>query len=58
MCSDVAGLSSSGSDDLFELSERSNETIKLLLPPLLALLAAILDLCVTTTLILPSERVT
>ena len=55
-CSDVAGPSSSGSGDLFELSDRSNETDPeslLLFPPLLALLAAILDLSVTTTSILP-----
>ena len=35
MCSDVAGPSSSGSGDLFELSDRSNKTITLILPPLL-----------------------
>ena len=54
----MAGPSSSGSGDLFELPDRSNNTIVLLVPPLLALLAAILDLSVTTTSILPSERVT
>ena len=43
MCSDVAGPSSSGSSDSFELSDMSNEAIILLFPPLLALLAAILD---------------
>ena len=41
MCSDVAGPSCSGSGDLFELSDRSNETIILLFPLLLAPLAAI-----------------
>ena len=45
----VAGPSCSGSGVLFELSDRSNETIILLFPPLLAPLAAILDLSVTTT---------
>ena len=58
MCSDVAGPWSSGSGDLYELFDRSNETSILLFPPLLALLAAILDLSVTTTPILPSGRVT
>ena len=58
MCSDVAGSSSSGSGDLFEPSDRSNETTILLFTPLLALLAAILDMSMTTTLILPSGRVT
>ena len=33
MCSDVAGPLSSGSGDLFELSDRSNKTIILLFPP-------------------------
>ena len=55
---DVAGPSSSGSGDLFQHSDRSNETIILLFPPILALRAAILDLKVTTTPILPSGRVT
>ena len=32
MCSDVAGPSSSGSSDLFELSDMSNETVNLLYP--------------------------
>ena len=41
MCSDVARRSSGGSGDLFELSDRSNETIILLFPPQLALLTAI-----------------
>ena len=54
MSFDLAGPSSSDSSDLFELSDISNETIMLLFPPLLALLAAILDLSVTSTLILPS----
>ena len=54
MCSDVTGPWSSGSGDLFELSDRSNETIILLFSPLLA---AILDLSATTTPILPSGRV-
>ena len=49
MCSDVAGPSSSGSGDFFELSD----SLRLLFPPLLALLVAILDLSVTTTSILP-----
>ena len=49
MCSDVAGPSNSDSGDLFELSHRSNETD----PESLALLAAILDLSVTTIPILP-----
>ena len=40
-CSNVAGPSSSGSGDLFELSDRSHETISLLFPPLQALLVAI-----------------
>ena len=53
MCSNVAGSWSSSSGDLFELSDRSNETIILLFLPLLALLAAILDLSTTTTPILP-----
>ena len=56
MRSDVAGLSGSGSGDLLEFSDRSNETIILLFPPQLALVPAILDL--TTTLILSSGRVT
>ena len=55
-CSDVAWPSSSGTGDLFELSNRSNETIVLLYPPLQALLAALLDLRVTTTPILPLGR--
>ena len=46
-----------GSGDLFEPSDKSNETI-LLFPPLLALLAAILDLSVTITSILPWRRAT
>ena len=58
MCCDVAGPSSGGSGDLFELSDRSKETIILLFPPQLALLTAILDMSVTTTPILPSGRVT
>ena len=58
MCCDAAGPSSSGSGDLFELSDRPNETIILLFPPLLALLTAILDLSVTKTPIMPSGRVT
>ena len=61
MCSDVAGPSSCGSGDLFEVSDRSNNTqdpVLLLFPPLLALLAAILDLGVTTTPILSSGHVT
>ena len=36
MCSDVAGPSSSGSGDLFAHSDRSDETIILLIPPPLA----------------------
>ena len=36
-CSNVAGSWSSSSGDLFELSDRSNETIILLFLPLLAL---------------------
>ena len=47
-CSDVAGPSSSGSDDLFELSDRSNKT-----DPEFLILAAILDLRVAITPILP-----
>ena len=49
MCSYVARLSRSGSGDFFELSDRSNETIILLFPPLLAPLDAILDLCSSVT---------
>ena len=55
MCSNVAGSWSSSSGDLFELSDRSNETIILLFLPLLA---AILDLSMTTTPILPLGRAT
>ena len=60
MCSDVAGPSSRGSGDLFDFSDRSSQTNILLFLRLhvLALLAAILDLSVTTTPILPSGRVT
>ena len=58
LCSDVAGPSSSGSGDLFEPSERSNETIILLFSPLLSLLAAILDFSMTSTPILASGSVT
>ena len=50
--SDVAGPSSSSSYEFFELLDRSNQTIILLFPPLLALLAALLDLSVTTAPIL------
>ena len=57
MRSDVTEPSSSDLSDFFELSDRSNETIILLFPPLLALLAVILDLRVTTTPILLSGRV-
>ena len=53
LCSDVAGPSSRGSGDLFELSDRSNKTIILVFPPLLALLATVLYLSVNTTPILP-----
>ena len=53
ICSDVVGTSSSGSGDLFELSDWSNKTDPVLFPPQLALLAAILYLSVTTTVILP-----
>ena len=53
MCSDVAGLLSTGSGDLFELSDRSNKTDPVVFSPLLALLVAILDLIVATTPILP-----
>ena len=55
MCSNVAWSWSSSSGDLFELSDRSNETIILLF---LSLLAAILDLSMTTTPILPLDRAT
>ena len=55
MCSNVAWSWSSSSGDLFELSDRSNETIIL---PFLSLLAAILDLSMTTTPILPLGRAT
>ena len=55
MCSDLAGPSSSDAGDFFELSDISNETIILLFLPLLALLAAMLDLSVSTTPILPSS---
>ena len=59
MCSDVAGPSRSGPGNSFELSDRSNESIILIFPPLLAgILAAILNLNVTTTHILPSGRFT
>ena len=58
MCSDVAGPSRSSLNDLSELSGRSNENIILPFPLLLVLLAAILDLSLTTTPILPSGRVT
>ena len=57
MCFDVAESSSRGSGDLFELSEVKYYVL-LLFPPLLALLAAILDLSVTTTTILPFRNVT
>ena len=57
MCFDMAGPSRSSLGDLFELSDRSNETIILLFSSLLALLAAILDLSVTTTPILLLGRV-
>ena len=50
--------SSSGSGDLLKLPDRSRETIIVLFLPLLALLAAILDLSVTTTPLLPSRHVT
>ena len=59
MCPDVAGPSSSGSGDLFEVSYRlfhldlALDPVLLLFPTLLALLAAILDLNLTTTPILP-----
>ena len=43
MGSDVAGWSSSGSSDSFEFSDMSNEAVILLFPPILALLAAILE---------------
>ena len=49
MCSDVAGPSSSVSGDFFEFSD----PLLLLFPPMLTLLAAILNLSVTTTPILP-----
>ena len=49
VCSDVAGPSSSGSSNLFELSDKSNETIIILFFTLLALLAAVLDLSVTVS---------
>ena len=58
MYSDVAGPSSSAPGDLFELSDRSNETFIFLFTSLLVLLAAIMDLSVTATPILPSGRVT
>ena len=58
MCFDVAEPSSSGSGDLFEVSDRSNESFILLFLPLLSLLATILDLSATTTPILPSGRIT
>ena len=59
VCFGVAGPSSNGSGDLFELTDRSNEAIILLFPSLSALLAAILDFSVTAlTLILPLGRVT
>ena len=53
ICSDMAGLLGSGLGNLLELSDRSNTMYFLLFPPLIALLAAILDLSVTTTTILP-----
>ena len=53
----TCGPSSSGSGDLLKLSDRSSETIIVLFLPLLALLAAILDLSVTTTPLLPSGHV-
>ena len=49
MCSDVAGPSSSGSDDLV----LALDPVLLLFPPLLALMGTILDLSMTTTSILP-----
>ena len=59
MCSDVAGLSSTGLCDLFELSDRSNETMILQFPPKPAPLAAILDLNMTSTpMDMPSGHVT
>ena len=45
VCSDMAGPSISGSRDLFKLSDGSEKKIS----PLLALLAAILDLSLTAT---------
>ena len=53
MCSNVAGPLSSGSGDLFDFGSSSRSHILLLFPSLPALLAAILDLSVTTTPILP-----
>ena len=54
MCSDLAGPSSSGSGDSFKVSDKwTLDPVLLLFPPLLALLAAILDLSVTTTLVQP-----
>ena len=49
VCSDVAGPSSSGSGDLIELSDRSYKSD----PESFTLVAAMVDLSVTTTLILP-----
>ena len=60
MCSDAAGPLSSSSDNLFDFGP-TMETLDLtllLFPLVLALLAAILDLSVTTTPILPFGHVT
>ena len=55
-CVLMAGQSSSGSGDLFKLSDRSNTTYFYYFPPQLALMADNLDLSVTTTTILPFGR--
>ena len=47
LCSDVAGPTSSGSGDLFEF-QIALDHVLLLFPSLLAILAAILDLSMTT----------
>ena len=52
ICPDVAGQSRSCSGDLFELSD-SSVFRTFIIPPLRALLVAILDLSLTTTPILP-----
>ena len=53
MCSDVGGLSSGGSGDLFDFGSSSRSRTFTFFPPLLALMAAILDLSMAKTPRLP-----